>query len=97
VDDPEGTRHLFFLSAMLGQNRRRQRGFQSANFISLLPTSRKMPIVGLYKEFAPDFFDLIIVDECHRAARKKIELARNPRVFPAGRINMGMTATPLRG
>ena len=23
---------------------------------------------GLYKEYAPDFFDLIIVDECHRAA-----------------------------
>jgi type I restriction enzyme, R subunit len=21
---------------------------------------------GLYREYAPDFFDLIIIDECHR-------------------------------
>ena len=25
---------------------------------------------GLYKEFPPDFFDLIIVDECHRGSAK---------------------------
>jgi hypothetical protein len=24
---------------------------------------------GLYKEFGPDFFDLIIIDECHRGSR----------------------------
>jgi len=24
---------------------------------------------GLSKDFAPDFFDLIVVDECHAAAR----------------------------
>jgi type I restriction enzyme R subunit len=23
---------------------------------------------GLYREYAPDFFDLIIVDECHRGS-----------------------------
>jgi type I restriction enzyme, R subunit len=26
---------------------------------------------GLYKEFAPDFFDLVIVDECHRGSAKE--------------------------
>ncbi|MCI0535331.1 MAG: DEAD/DEAH box helicase family protein [Verrucomicrobiales bacterium] len=26
---------------------------------------------GLYKEFAPDFFDFIIVDECHRGSAKE--------------------------
>ena len=25
---------------------------------------------GLYKEYAPDFFDLIIVDECHRGSAR---------------------------
>ena len=25
---------------------------------------------GLCKEFAPDFFDLIVVDECHRGSAK---------------------------
>ena len=27
-----------------------------------------------YKEFSPDFFDLIIVDECHRGSAKTILL-----------------------
>jgi len=38
---------------------------------------------GLYKEFAPDFFDLIIVDECHRGSAKKIPMARDSRILPA--------------
>ena len=25
---------------------------------------------GLYREFPPDFFDLIIVDECHRGSAR---------------------------
>ena len=38
---------------------------------------------GLYKEFAPDFFDLILVDECHRGSARRIQLARNPRILRA--------------
>jgi hypothetical protein len=26
---------------------------------------------GLYREFAPDFFDLVIVDECHRGSARE--------------------------
>jgi len=27
---------------------------------------------NIYKDFSPDFFDLIVVDECHREARLRI-------------------------
>ena len=34
---------------------------------------------GLYREYPPDFFDLIIVDECHRgSARDESPLAGDP-------------------
>ena len=37
------------------------------------------------RSIAPDFFDLIIVDECHRgSARDESSLARDPRVLRAG-------------
>ena len=51
---------------------------------------------GLYKEFARDFFDLIIIDECHRgSARTKGRWHKILEYYqPATQI--GMTATPLR-
>ena len=30
---------------------------------------------NIYKQFSPDFFDLVIIDECHRAARRGLGLA----------------------
>ena len=39
---------------------------------------------GIFREFAPDFFDLVIVDECHRgSARAESSLARDPRALLA--------------
>ena len=39
---------------------------------------------GLFKEFPPDFFDLIIVDECHRgSARDDSSWRVDPRIFRA--------------
>lgn len=51
---------------------------------------------GLYREYSTDFFDLIIVDECHRGSAKDESNWREiPEYFePAYQI--GMTATPLR-
>jgi len=51
---------------------------------------------GLYREYAPDFFDLIIVDECHRgSASKESNWGEILEYFkPASQL--GMTATPLR-
>jgi type I restriction enzyme R subunit len=51
---------------------------------------------GLYKEFAPDFFDLIIVDECHRGSAKEESNWREILEYFAPACQLGMTATPLR-
>jgi len=51
---------------------------------------------GLYKEFAPDFFDFIIVDECHRGSAKDGSNWREILEYFAPAYQLGMTATPLR-
>ncbi|GHU17849.1 DEAD/DEAH box helicase [Betaproteobacteria bacterium] len=51
---------------------------------------------GLYREFAPDFFDLIIVDECHRGSAREDSNWREILEYFAPAYQLGMTATPLR-
>ena len=51
---------------------------------------------GLYKEFAPDFFDLVIVDECHRGSAKEDSNWREILEYFEPAYQLGMTATPLR-
>ena len=51
---------------------------------------------GLYKEFRPDFFDLIIVDECHRGSSREESNWREILDYFAPAFQLGMTATPLR-
>ena len=51
---------------------------------------------GLYREYAPDFFDLIIVDECHRGSAKDESNWREILEYFEPAYQLGMTATPLR-
>lgn len=51
---------------------------------------------GLYKEFSRDFFDLIIVDECHRGAARDESNWREILEYFQPAYQLGMTATPLR-
>ena len=51
---------------------------------------------GLYKEYAPDFFDLIIVDECHRGSARDESNWREILDYFELAYQLGMTATPLR-
>lgn len=51
---------------------------------------------GLYKEYAPDFFDLIIVDECHRGSARAESSWREILEHFKPAAQLGMTATPLR-
>ncbi|MCI7798213.1 MAG: DEAD/DEAH box helicase family protein [Spirochaetia bacterium] len=51
--------------------------------------------VSKYKEyFDPDFFDLIIVDECHRGSAKADSRWRKILDYFNGATQIGMTATP---
>lgn len=48
-----------------------------------------------YKElFKPEFFDLVIVDECHRGSAKDDSNWREILEYFEGAIQLGMTATP---
>ena len=51
---------------------------------------------GLYRDIAPDFFDLIIVDECHRGSARDESNWREILDYFEPAFQLGMTATPLR-
>jgi len=47
-----------------------------------------------YKEFSRDFFDLIVVDECHRGSASEASAWREILDYFQGATQIGMTATP---
>jgi type I restriction enzyme R subunit len=47
-----------------------------------------------YKEFSPDFFDLIVVDECHRGSAAADSAWREILTYFGSATQIGMTATP---
>jgi len=51
---------------------------------------------GLYRDYNADFFDLIIVDECHRGSAKDESNWREILEYFTPAFQLGMTATPLR-
>ena len=51
---------------------------------------------GLYREFPADFFDLVIVDECHRGSARDDSNWREILAYFEPAYQLGMTATPLR-
>ena len=51
-------------------------------------------IKNIYKQFSPEFFDLIIVDECHRGSAKADSQWREILEYFKPAVQIGMTATP---
>ncbi|WP_407543370.1 DEAD/DEAH box helicase family protein (plasmid) [Deinococcus radiomollis] len=51
---------------------------------------------GLYRQYPPDFFDLIIVDEAHRGSANESSSWRDILTYFGPAAQLGMTATPLR-
>ncbi len=51
---------------------------------------------GIFREFAPDFFDLVIVDECHRGSARAESSWRAILDHFGPAAQLGMTATPKR-
>ncbi len=49
-----------------------------------------------YKDYPPDFFDCIIIDECHRAGAKDGSEWRGILDYFAPAVQIGLTATPKR-
>jgi type I restriction enzyme R subunit len=51
---------------------------------------------GMFRDFAPDFFDLVIVDECHRGSARAESSWRAILDHFSPATQLGMTATPKR-
>ena len=49
---------------------------------------------NVYKQFSPDFFDLIVIDECHRGSAAADSAWREILDYFTGATQIGMTATP---
>jgi type I restriction enzyme R subunit len=47
-----------------------------------------------YKQFSPDFFDLVIVDECHRGSAREDSKWREILEYFSRATHIGLTATP---
>jgi len=49
---------------------------------------------NIYKEFSPDFFDLVVVDECHRGSAADDASWRQVLEYFSSATQIGLTATP---
>ncbi len=49
---------------------------------------------NIYKQFSPDFFDLIVVDECHRGSAAEDSAWREILDYFSAATQIGLTATP---
>lgn len=50
---------------------------------------------NIYKQFDRDFFDLIVVDECHRGSAKENSGWRDILEYFSAAVQIGLTATPV--
>jgi type I restriction enzyme, R subunit len=48
----------------------------------------------VYKQFTPDFFDLIVIDECHRGSAKEDSAWHEILTYFKNATHIGLTATP---
>ena len=49
---------------------------------------------NIYRQFSPDFFDLIIIDECHRGSANEDSAWRDILTYFSSATQIGLTATP---
>ncbi len=49
---------------------------------------------NIYKQFSPDFFDLIVIDECHRGSAAEDSAWREILTYFSKATHIGLTATP---
>jgi type I restriction enzyme R subunit len=49
---------------------------------------------NIYKQFSPDFFDLVVVDECHRGSAAEDSAWREILEYFKSATQVGLTATP---
>jgi type I restriction enzyme R subunit len=96
VDDPYSKVFAPFgdaRSKIEGGNAVKSREMYFAIYQALAADERRP---GLYKDYPKDFFDLIVVDECHRGSAREESSWREILEYFEPAYQLGMTATPLR-
>lgn len=96
VDDPKDKTFVPFGDArhkIEGGEAIKSRELYFATYQAIAEDERRP---GLYKEYAPDYFDLIIVDEAHRGSARDESNWREILEYFESAYQLGLTATPLR-
>jgi type I restriction enzyme R subunit len=96
VDDPKDKDFLPFGDARMkieGGVANKSRQMYFALYQSLAKDENRP---GLYREFGQDFFDLVVIDECHRGSAADDSNWREILEYFEPAYQLGMTATPLR-
>ena len=96
VDDPKDKAFVPFGDArfkIVNGDANKARDIYFATYQAIARDERRP---GLYREYAPDFFDLVIVDECHRGSARDDSSWREILEWFEPAYQVGMTATPLR-
>jgi len=96
IDDPMAKTFAPFADARWKIENGRAIQSREMYFATYQSIARDANRPGLYREFAPDFFDLIIVDECHRGSARDDSNWREILEYYKPAIQLGMTATPRR-
>lgn len=95
VDDPKDK-----IFAPLGDARHKIKGkavrSREVYFATYQSIARDERRPGLFKDYPRDFFDLVIVDECHRGSARDENNWREILNYFNLAYQLGMTATPLR-
>ncbi len=58
--------------------------------------AEKENIGGYYKQYPEDYFDLIVIDECHRGSASESGSWRDILDYFGSAVHLGLTATPKR-
>ncbi len=53
-------------------------------------------VTAYYKQYPPEFFDLIVIDECHRGSANDESSWRDILDYFGSAVHLGLTATPKR-
>ncbi len=95
VDDPKDKQFVPFSEARwkIQGEAIKSREMYFATYQAIAKDERRP---GLYRDYNADFFDLIIVDECHRGSAKDESNWREILEYFTPGFQLGMTATPLR-
>ena len=95
IDDPKDKDFLPFGDARMKIENGEANKSRQMYFAIYQAIAKDVNRPGLYKEFGADFFDLIVIDECHRGSAADNSNWREILDFFTPAYKLGLTATPI--